>query len=706
MSYLNKVPTYKPPSVIWTPLMCQAGPGFDMTAVYAAGIKMKRWMIAMKRMSVTMIAFMMLTVCFLSNVAWIIAAEPKPADPRTKEMNNHLPQALPSDQEENELAMKGLMLSDPQLEIRTTDNKPIWDMKRYEFLSVNGPAPDTVNPALWRHARRNAIHGLFKVTDGVYQVRGYDISNITFIEGKTGYIVVDPLVSVESARAALGLFYRKLPKRPIVAVIYTHSHVDHWGGVKGVVSDEDVKAGKARIIAPEGMTKELFSENITAGNAMSRRAMYMFGGLLPKGPAGQVDGGMGKAASTGTISYIPPTEEITKPVQHLMIDGVRFVFQQVPQTEAPVEMNFYLPDKKTLCVAEDATASLHNLLTPRGAQVRDGQAWYRSLDETIDLFGKDADVFFSTHLWPRWGNEKIMDYLTMQRDMYKYIHDQTVRLMNQGYTMTECAEMVKLPQSLASQWYNRDFYGTVNFNAKAVYQRYLGWFDANPAHLHQLPPEEAGRKYVEYMGGAEAILARARESLKRGEYRWVAQVLNHVVFADPGNRQARELQADVLEQLGYQSESPIWRNFYLSGAKELREGVVRKDFQTGNRDVLRAISMEQFFDLMAIRLNSQKAEGKKIVVNWVITDTNETYAMTLANSVLNHKKGRLADPADATVALNRSVVDTIITGKATFLGRIIAGDIHVEGSLLKFREMMSCLDEYDPWFNIVTPKRP
>ena len=657
----------------------------------------------MKRTAITLMASIIFMVCFLSNAAWSATAGPKAADPKTREMNSRLPHALSSDQEENELAMKGLMISEPQLDIRTADNKPVWDMKRYDFLAGDAPSPDTVNPALWRHARRNAIHGLFKVTDGIYQVRGYDISNITFIEGKTGYIVVDPLVSVESARAALELFYRKLPRRPIVAVIYTHSHVDHWGGVKGVVTDEDVKAGKVRIIAPEGITKELFSENITAGNAMSRRAMYMFGGLLPKGPAGQVDGGMGKASSTGTVSYIPPTEEITKPVQDMVIDGVRFVFQQVPQTEAPVEMNFYLPDKKTLCVAEDATASLHNLLTPRGAQVRDGQAWFRSLDETIDLFGKETDVFFSTHLWPRWGNEKIVDYLTKQRDLYKYIHDQTVRLMNQGYTMTECAEMIELPQSLAGQWYNRDFYGTVNFNVKAVYQRYLGWFDANPAHLHQLPPEEAGLKYVEYMGGTEAILARARESMKRGEYRWVAEVLNHVVFADPGNRQARELQADALEQLGYRAESPIWRNFYLSGAKELRDGVVRNDVQTGNRDVLRTITMEQFFDLMAIRLNGRKAADKRIVVNWVITDTNETYAMTLGNSVLNHKKGRPVGHADATVSLARSVVDTIITGKATFLGRILAGDIKIQGSKLKFLEMMSCLDEFDPWFNIVTP---
>jgi alkyl sulfatase BDS1-like metallo-beta-lactamase superfamily hydrolase len=548
------------------------------------------------------------------------------------------------------------------------------------------------------------MHGLFKVVDGIYQVRGYDISNITFIEGKTGYIVVDPLVSIESARSALDLFYRHLPKRPVTAVIYTHSHVDHWGGVKGIVSAEEVKTGKVRIIAPEGMMAEAISENVMAGNAMARRATYMFGTILPKGPKGQVDAGVGKTTSSGTVSFIPPTEEINKPVQEMTIDGVQFVFQQVPGTEAPVEMNFYLPDRKALCIAEDATASLHNLLTPRGALVRDGKAWSRSIDEAIDLFGSQAEVVFPTHHWPRWGKEKIINYLKKQRDLYKYIHDQTVRLMNQGYTMNECAEMIQLPPSLAGEWYNRDFYGTVNFNVKAVYQRYLGWFDANPANLHPLPPEEAGRRYVEFMGGSEAILARARESMKKGEYRWVAQVVNHVVFAESGNREARELQADALEQLGYQSESPVWRNFYLSGAKELRDGITKNvPVQTGGIDVIRSMPLDMFFDYMAVRLNGPKAADKHITVNWVFTDANQTYAVTLENGVLNYKRGRLAANPEATVFLTRAVLDTIAAKQATFPGRILAGDIRVEDGMLKFLEMMSCLDEFEFWFNIVTP---
>ncbi len=659
----------------------------------------------MKRIVLAMMVLTFWTACGLVDLARpLFAASPKAADPKTKEMNSRLPRELSIDREEDELARRGWIASDPEVSIRDESGKPVWDMKRYDFLAAAGPSPDTVHPALWRHARRNGIHGLFKVTDGVYQVRGYDISNITFIEGKRGTIVVDPLVSVESARAAFDLFHRHFPKRPVTAVIYTHSHVDHWGGVKGIVSTEDVRDGGIRIIAPEGFAKEVISENLMAGNAMSRRATYMFGMTLPRGPSGQVDAGMGKAASAGTISYIPPTEEITKPVQEMTIDGVRFIFQQVPQTEAPVEMNFYLPEQKTLCVAENVTASLHNLLTPRGAQVRDGQAWYRSIDYTIDLFGDQAEVFFATHLWPRWGRDKIVDYLGKQRDLYKYIHDQTVRLMNQGYTMNECAERISLPQSLAGEWYNRDFYGTVNFNVKAVYQRYLGWFDANPANLHRLPPEEAGRKYVEFMGGPKAVLDKAREAMKKGEYRWVAEVVNHVVFADPGNREARELQADALEQLGYQSESPIWRNFYLAGAGELRAGVNRKiPVQARGRDVLRGMPMEQFFDLMAVRINGPAVEGKKIKVNWVITDLRESYVTTLQNSVLNHKRGEPAAGADATVRFTRDVFDSIVTGQATFPGRILAGDVKIQGSTMKFLELMSSLDEFDFWFNIVTP---
>lgn len=652
-------------------------------------------------------ASILLAVAFLffGSAPAAIASEPKGADANTREQNSRLPATLTADdRQESEFARRGLIATEPGLDIRNKEGRSVWEMKPSDLTGADAPNPDTVPPALWRHARRNALHGLFKVTDGVYQVRGYDAANLTFIEGKTGYIAVDALTSVETAHAALELLYRHLPVKPIVAVIYTHSHADHWGGVRGLVQPADVEAGKVRIIAPQGLAREAISENLLAGTAMTRRASYMFGNLLPSGPRGRVDAGIGKATSTGTVSFIVPTEAITKPVEELTIDGVRFVFQQTPGTEAPVEMNFHLPEMKALCMDENVNASLHNLLTPRGAQVRDARAWSRYIDEAIDLFAADTEVLFTTHHWPRWGKETIVDHLKKQRDLYRYIHDQTVRLMNRGYTPAECAERVRLPASLAGEWYNRGFYGTVSFNVKAVYQRYLGWFDANPAHLQPLPPEEAAAKYLQYMGGSAAVLARAREDLRKGEHRWVAQALNHVVFAEPENREARELLADALEQLGYRSESAVWRNFYLSGAQELRDGVRRDGpVQQAGGDVIRTMSLDSFFDIMAVRLNGPKAEGKRIAVNWVFSDPQENYAVTLENGVLNHKRERLHAAPDATVFLSRRVFDAIATREATFPGRILAGEIRVEGGLLKFLEMMSCLDELDPWFAIVTP---
>jgi len=633
-----------------------------------------------------------------------VKAAPKKAVQATLESHSTFLQSMPDDREEFELARRGLIASEPVVDIRTAEGKTVWEMQSYQFLEPGKPAPDTVHPGLWHHAQRNAIHGLFKVVDHIYQVRGYDVSVITFIEGKTGYIVVDPLISAESAKAATDLAFKHLPRKPIVAVIYTHNHIDHWGGVKGIISDEDVRAGKVRVIAPGGFMKETISENVMVGNAMGRRATYMFGMFLPRGPTGQVDGGMGKTASAGTITLIAPTEEVTKTGQELIIDGVKFIFQLCPGTEAPVEMNFYLPEFKALCIPENTTASLHNFLTPRGALVRDGKAWAYSIDDAIDLFGEQVEVCFNTHHWPRWGRESIVDYLKKQRDLYKYIHDQTVHLINQGYTMNECAEMIQLPRSLAKEWFNRDFYGTVNFNVKAVYQRYLGWFDANPASLQPLPPVEASERYVEFMGGADAVMIKARAYQQKGEYRWVAQVMNHVVFADPGNKQARELQADALEQLGYAAESPVWRNFYLSGAKELREGVPKlAPLNVGSLDIMRAMTLDMYFDYLAILLDASKAAGKKITVDWIFTDTKQEYSVTLENSVLNHKSAKRAATPDATVILTRKVLDDISLKRATFPGRILAGDIKIEGSTGKFLEMMSCLDQFEFWFNIVTP---
>ena len=510
----------------------------------------------------------------------------------TRESNASVVQQLAfQDAEDFEDARRGFVATLPDATIRSAEGRVLWSLKDYEFLK--GDPPPTVNPSLWRVARLNLNHGLFKVTDRIYQIRGFDISNMDIIEGDTGLIVIDPLVSAEVARAGLELYYQHRPRKPVVAVIYTHSHVDHYGGVKGVVSEDEVRSGKVKVLAPEGFLEEAVSENVFAGNAMGRRAIYMFGILLPKGERGQVDSGLGKTTSVGTITLIPPTDSVKKTGETRTIDGVEMTFQMAPRTEAPAEFLIHFPQLRALCAAEDATHTLHNLYTLRGAQVRDAKSWWKALNESVVLFGDKTDVVFAQHQWPTWGQKKVIDYLKKQRDLYKYIHDQSLRLMNHGYTMLEVAEMVKLPSSLDREWYNRGYYGSVNHDVKAVYQRYLGWYDSNPANLHPLPPEEAAKKYVEFMGGPAAVIARARESFNKGEYRWVAQVMNHVVFADPENREARELQAAALEQLGYQAENATWRNEYLMGAHELRHGVPRAiATRVDSRDTLRAMTVD------------------------------------------------------------------------------------------------------------------
>ena len=435
--------------------------------------------------------------------------------------------------------------------------------------------PATVNPSLWRLARLNLNHGLFQVTDRIYQIRGFDVSNMTLIEGDRGLIVVDPLMSTEVARAGLALYRQHRGQRPVVAVIYSHSHVDHYGGVRGVVDEQDVSAGRVEVWAPDRFMQEVVAENVLAGTAMVRRAQFQFGPTLPRGPRGQVDTGLGKATSRGTVTLIPPTRIVKEPFETHRIDGIEVVFQLTPETEAPAEMHMFHPELRALNLAENATHNLHNVYPLRGAQARDANAWAKYLNEARDRFAGDADVAFAQHHWPVWGNERVQDFLGKQRDLYKYLHDQTVRLMNHGYKAVEIAERLALPKSLASTWHVRGYYGTVSHNAKSVYQRYIGWYDANPANLNPLPPVERGRKYVEYMGGADAVVRRGREDFARGEYRFVAEAMSHIVFADPDNLEARQLGADALEQLGYAAESATWRNAYLLGALELRQGVAR-----------------------------------------------------------------------------------------------------------------------------------
>ncbi len=607
------------------------------------------------------------------------------------------------DREDWEAAQRGFIakLEDPN--IRNEEGRSVWDLNAFAFLDEE-KAPPTANPSLWRQARLNMLHGLFKIHDRIYQVRGYDLSVISFIVGETGFIVIDPLISEEPAKAALELLYKHVGKKPIKAVIYTHSHIDHWGGVKGIVSEEDVKSGKTKIIASKGFMHYAISENILAGNAMSRRVTYMYGSLLPKDEKGVIDAGLGKTVSTGKTGLIAPTDIIIETGTKMTIDGVDIVFQFTPGTEAPTEINFYFPQFRALCMAENCSHNLHNLYTLRGAEVRDALAWAHYIDEAIELFGDKSDLCFMSHHWPVWGKDKILTFLKRQRDVYKYIHDEVLRLANHGYTMLEIAEMLVLPKSLTEAWYNRGYYGSINHDAKAVYQKYLGFFDGNPANLHKLPPEEASIHYVEFMGGADAVLEKARKYFEKGEYRWVAQVVNHVVFADPKNQEARDFLADALEQLGYQAESSLWRNCYLAGAQELRQGV--QDLPATrllSPDIIKGTPVEQFFDFLAVRLNGPKAEGRHIIINLDFSDPKEQYVLILENAVLNYHKNRQDPNADVTLTLTRADLNQVLLQEATIEDLIDAKKIMFKGNRNKITEFLSLLDTFEFWFNIITP---
>lgn len=630
---------------------------------------------------------------------------PKPATEATRRANAAMAQQLDfSDRQDFEDAKRGLLARPDTLTIKGEKGNVVWDMEQYKaYIGDDKPAPDTVNPSLWRNAQLNMHHGLFEVVPGVYQVRGYDLSNITFIRGKTGWIVGDPISTSETSKAAYELVTKQFGRRPVVAVIYSHSHGDHYGGVRGIVDEKDVKAGKVKILAPDHFTEEAVSEGVIAGNAMGRRGIYMYGPFLPRNATGGVNGGLGQTIPAGTVGMLAPTDIVRKTGEKRTIDGVEFVFQVTPGTEAPAEMNAFLPQFKAMWMAENATHTLHNLLTLRGAQVRNGLTWSKFLNETIELFGPRIEAEFASHHWPMWGNARILEFLGKQRDLYKSIHDQSVFLMNQGYTGTEIAERIQLPPELARAWYNRGYYGTVKHNARAVYQRYMGWYDGNPSTLDQLPPEAAAKKYVEYMGGEANVLQRARADFDKGEYRWLGEALKHVVFADPGNREAKELLADAYEQMGYQAESGPWRSIYLMGAWELRNGVPKlPGLELAGPDMVRAMAPDLVFDYWGVRLDREKAAGKKLLVGFNFTDLKKEYALSLQNGVLTQSQRRAASP-DARLGLTKAAFDRLQIGEATLDQLIASGEVKVEGKREAVAELLGAITTFPFWFDIVTP---
>ena len=592
-------------------------------------------------------------------------------------------------------AERGFMGSWEPGVVSAADGRTVWDSSSYAFLT--GEAPTSVNPSLWRQSTLVSKQGLFEVVEGIYQVRGLDLSNMTIVEGDTGVIVIDPLISTETAAAALALYRAHRGDRPVLAVIYTHSHVDHFGGVFGVTTQDDVDAGKVQVIAPEGFTEHAIEENVYAGTAMARRAGYMYGAALARGPQGQVGAGLGQTTSTGELGLIVPTLDITETGQTHTVDGVEIEFQMAPGTEAPAEMHFYFPRHRALCMAENATHTLHNLLTLRGALVRDPHVWATYLTEAIETFGGRAEVAFASHHWPTWGRERVVGFLSTQRDLYAYLHDQTLRLLNQGYTGAEIAEIIELPPALTNSWSTHGYYGSVSHNVKAIYQRYMGWFDGNPARLWPHPPTELATRYVHALGGIDRVVELAQAAFSSGDYRWAATLLDHAVFTDADHGAARSLYADTLEQLGYGAENGTWRNFFLSGATELRDGNFGTPTVTAAPAIVAQLTPAQLFDSLAISVNGPSAWDLDLSLDVTLTDLGTNYRLALRNGVLTHIKRPAEETADATVKLTKGRMLGLLAGDTASPGIDIAGD----GKALD--RLLGVLERGDPSFEIMTP---
>lgn len=579
--------------------------------------------------------------------------------------------------------------------IRNDAGDVVWDASSYDF--VQGDAPETVNPSLWRQSKLVAKHGLFEVVGGIYQVRGLDLSVMSFIEGDTGVIVVDPLISAETASAALALYRRHRGDRPLVAVVYSHSHIDHFGGVLGIVDPADPASREVAIVAPHGFLEHAIAENVYAGTAMGRRAGYMYGAALDRGPSGQVGAGLGQTTSTGTPGVLVPTIDVRQTGETHTLDGVEFEFQMAPNTEAPSEMHFYLPRYRALCMAENATHTLHNLLTLRGALVRDPHIWSKYLTEAIERYGDRADVLFASHHWPTWGGDDIVHFLGVQRDLYGYLHDQTLRMLNQGLTGAEIAEVFEMPPALEAEWSTHGYYGSVSHNVKAIYQRYMGWFDGNPARLWPHPPKAQAERYVAAIGGVDRVVELAQQAYDEGDLRWAATLLDHAVFAEPEHAGARTLYADTLEQLGYGAENGTWRNFFLSGATELREGNFGTPTSTNAPAILAQLSPEQLFDAISITVDGPKAWSLDLAFDVTFTDLGRSFHLTLRNGVLIYVEREPDGSAPLHLSLTKMRFLQLAGGDTTSDGLIVDGDAGIIDALT------GVLDPGDPDFNIVVP---
>ncbi len=615
--------------------------------------------------------------------------------------NEHFSQSLKLDNQKDFDDAKRGLIARPHGKITNAEGVVLIDFDAFTF--VEGKAPRTVNPSLWRHSLLNAQTGLFRVTEGIYQLRGFDIANMTLIEGKTGWIVVDALTCRESAEAAMSFARRHLGNKPVSAVIFTHSHIDHFGGALGVISPREVSRRKIPVIAPEGFMEEAVSENILVGTAMARRAGYQFGMALERSAKGMVDTGLGKVVASGSCGILIPTIIIRQPREAMVIDGVHFVFYNVPGAEAPAELTFLLPEKKAYCGAEILSHTMHNLLPVRGAKVRDALRWANYLQQALE-YTVDADVCFNTHHHPIWGRTHIAEFITRHRDVYKYTHDQTVRLINAGYTAREIADRIKLPTSLENYMSSRGYYGDLRHNVKAVYQFYMGFYDGNPANLNPLPPEESARRYLDLAGGAGRTIAIAQDAFDRGDYRWSAELLNHVVFAEPGNEKAVELLARTYEQMGYMAEAATWRNSYLTAAFELREGPPKKGIDKSNViDMLMQTPTEYFLDAMAASLDGPSAAGKDLTINLAFSDTGESHVLWIENAVLHHKKAATAANANATIKLPRNLFIKMVAGTAGVKDTLMSSELKIYGSRIDLARFFMLIDRAPGTFAIVTP---